>query len=210
MIADCAVGSGLSRRHQRFRRVAVVTDERPGQRRGNLGPAPPTRSPTTTAGFEQGQVRPREPGLPRGTAQTPPPRLTSSAASDRQPGHGAAMAPRSDAPTPRQHLPASTNRTPAHGRLDPATGTAPGPGKPELGIPPCSRRAGHPGHQGRRLDHLGDPQRCGLQPRTRAHGHHLGRVPAQPSRRAAGMRLHRNVHIDRPAPIHPGLYHLWN
>ena len=51
---------------------------------------------------------------------------------------------------------------------------------------------------------LGDPQARGHQPDTRAHRHHLGSTPAQPGRRAAGARLHRDRHTDQVAPVHPG------
>lgn len=72
MMAGCAVASDLSRRDQRLRGVAVAADERLGQGRGNPGPTSSTRSSTTATGFEQSQVRAAGPGLPRGTAQTPP------------------------------------------------------------------------------------------------------------------------------------------
>ena len=60
MIADCAVASGLSRRHQRLRRVAVVTDERPGQGRENLGTAASARGPAAANGSNRARLAPKD------------------------------------------------------------------------------------------------------------------------------------------------------
>src|SRR5437764_2639947 len=100
MTTGCAVAPDLSRRDQRLRRVAIAADERSGQGRGDLGSASSACGPAAATWSSTGQVYSRGPGLPRGAAATPVSCLGAPAAFDRQPGYGAAMAPRSDAPTP--------------------------------------------------------------------------------------------------------------
>jgi hypothetical protein len=68
-----------------------------------------------------------------------------------------------DQAAPCRDLRAEAARTPAHGPLDPRPGPAPGPREPLMGVPQNPRRARRHGHQGRRLDRLGNPagaRRC--------------------------------------------------
>jgi hypothetical protein len=148
-------------------------------------------------------VRARGPGLPRRPSRAAPPPVAAPTAAARATGHHLALAPRPDEPASRPHLPTQAARTPAHRPLHTRPCPAPGQGQPELGVPAGARRARHPRHQGRPLHRLGDPQGRGHRPRTPAQQHDLGRLPTLPSRNAACLRLHRDHHPDRAAPVHP-------
>jgi putative transposase len=100
-------------------------------------------------------------------------------------------------------LPTQAARASAHRPLDTRPRPAPGQGEPKLGYRrvhgelATSASRSPPRPSGR------SSKGRGHRPRARAQPHDLGRLPALPSGDAARLRLHRDRHPDRAAPVHP-------
>src|SRR5438270_8382939 len=68
MMIGCAAATRLPGHSQRVRDTTATFDERPGQRRGNPGAAPPGRCAGAAAGYDPAAVLPWRPAVPGGSA----------------------------------------------------------------------------------------------------------------------------------------------
>src|SRR5258705_2510975 len=181
MMAGCAASTGVPRRDQRALTAATTAHERPGQGHRNPGPPAPDHAPRAATARREGPVHPRRPCVPRRAATpTAPPRAPPHPAADTS-RYRAALAPRPDHPPTRGDLPPQACRAPTDRAVDPRAGATPGPREQLVGLPQNPRRTARAGHQGRRLDRLGDTPRSRHRPGTPTDIAELGGVPALPS-----------------------------
>ena len=93
MMIDCASATGLPQPDERVRVTAAPAGERPGQGRGDPGPAPPDHDPAATAGHDPATALPYRSGVPgRATAPSSAGRARPDPAASAA-GDGAAPAP---------------------------------------------------------------------------------------------------------------------
>ena len=110
MMIGCAASIGVSRRDERVRVTAASSGERPGQRYGDLGAAPPGHGAGTAAAGDPAAVRPRRPGVPARPAAPDPTRRARPVPAADPAGHGAALAPEHAGEPPRGQIPAQAPR----------------------------------------------------------------------------------------------------
>jgi MFS transporter, DHA2 family, methylenomycin A resistance protein len=107
----------------------------------------------------------------------------------------------------RRHAAVSRSKRPgrpADRAFRPQPGAAPGAGESELGVPAHPRGTARPRGEGGRIHGVGDLEGGRDRPRTRAGLQHLGRLPALPGRRPAGMRLPGDRHPHGSADVRLG------
>ena len=133
MMIGCAASTGLSRPDERVCVTAADSGERPGQRRGDPGAAPPDRGAGAAAGHGPAAAtaqRPGIPGRPAARAPTGCARPVPAAGAARD---GTALAPGPAGASPCGQVPAQAPGPSAHRALHPPAGAATGTREPSWG-----------------------------------------------------------------------------
>jgi hypothetical protein len=197
-----AVPTGVSGRHERVRAAAAAARRRPRQGHRDCVVAPSARGVAAPARRAAGPVHIGRSGV-AGRAAAPAAEADLAAPAAAGPArHDPQVAPRPDRRPPCRGVAAPSPRPTPHAAVNPDPGTAPGTREQQLGISASARRTAHARDHARPVHRLGDPARGRDRPRAPSRRHHLGRLPALPSRSAAGRGLHRDRHAERGANIH--------
>jgi hypothetical protein len=181
-MTHCGSTTSRPERSHDVRPVPAATDQRPGQGCRNPGPAPPSHCAATTTRWRQGPLHPCGPGVAGRTAAPTPTTYPAPTPTARAPRHGAALAPRAPRPTPRRPIPAEASRSTADHPVHSCACSVPEQGEYTTGdTGECTANCSSSALPSPRSP-SGRFSRRRHRPGTRPRPHHVGTVPALPSR----------------------------
>jgi hypothetical protein len=194
-----ATALGLSRCDQHPGAPAPAADQRPRQGHRDIGAAAPTSCPAAPSPEAGCSPRPTARSSPACCTNSPKISCGTSCSWYAPTRSRAGIATCSNYAMPRPARPNGADARPPSARSARWSCTSP-VRTPHGGIAGSTVNS-RPWHQGRRIHRLGDPPRARRPARAGTTQHDVGRLPSQPGRRTARVRLLRDPHPDRGTPV---------